>query len=285
MSTEKPIIFHFMDFREYLKAYFEFCKISDPGFSMRTFLGKISHSLSSSGVLSAVITGKRSLSADFRIKLTKMMNLKDKEAKYFQLLVQFNQSKSMDERNHVFRELSRFRESKAKQISQGQYGFYSKWYYLVVWCYFGMVRDQKNPNEIARRISPSLTPSQIEESIRMLLQLGLLRRTANGFEPTENHVTTEKEVQDLVASHHHKEFINMAARMLDEVPPEQRQYNTLVFSISKRAFEAVKERIDAFQEELREILSHDKDEELVYALNMQLYPHTRWETSKAWSKI
>ena len=115
----------------------------------------------------------------------------------------------------------------------------------------------------------------------MLLQLGLLRRTANGFEPTENHVTTEKEVQDLVASHHHKEFINMAARMLDEVPPEQRQYNTLVFSVSKRAFEAVKERIDSFHEELREILSHDKDEELVYALNMQLYPHTRWETSKA----
>jgi uncharacterized protein (TIGR02147 family) len=94
-------------------------------------------------------------------------------------------------------------------------------------------------------------------------------------------VTTEKEVQDLVANHHHKEFIHMAARMLDEVPPEQRQYNTLVFSISKKAFESVKERIDAFQEELREILSHDKNEELICALNMQFYPHTRWETSKA----
>jgi uncharacterized protein (TIGR02147 family) len=281
MAEEKPNIFHFMDFKEYLKSYIEFCKISDPGFSMRTFLGKISHSLASSGVLSAVIAGKRSLSADFRIKLTKMMNLKEKESRYFQLLVQFNQSKSMEERNHLFRELSRFRESKAKRVSQEQYGFYSKWYYLVVWCYFRMVRNQKNPNEIARRISPALTPSQVEESVRMLLQLGLLRRTANGYEPTENHVTTEKEVQDLVASHHHKEFINMAARRLDEVPPEQRQYNTLVFSISKRAFEAVKERIDAFQEELREILSHDKDEELIYALNVQLYPHTRWDTSKA----
>jgi uncharacterized protein (TIGR02147 family) len=281
MAGEKPNIFHFMDFKEFLKAYLDYCKLSDPGFSMRTFLGKISHSLASSGVLSAVIAGKRSLSADFRLKLTKTMNLKEKESRYFQLLVQFNQSKGMEERNQLFRELSRFRESKAKQVSQGQYGFYSKWYYLVVWCYFGMVRNQKNPNEIARRISPALTPSQVEESVRMLLQLGLLRRTANGYEPTENHVTTEKEVQDLVASHHHKEFINMAARRLDEVPPDQRQYNTLVFSMSKRAFEVVKERIDAFQEELREILSHDKDEELIYALNVQLYPHTRWETSKA----
>lgn len=280
MSEERPIIFNYMDFKEYLKAYFEFCKFADPGFSMRTFLGKISHSMASSGILSAVIAGKRSLSSDFRIKLTKTMNLKEKESRYFQLLVQFNQSKSMDERNQLFRELARFRESKAKRVSQGQYGFYSKWYYLVVWCYFGMVRDQRNPNEIARRIWPSLTPGQVEESVRMLLQLGLLRRTANGYEPTESHVTTDREVQDLVANHHHKEFINMSARMLDEVPPEHRQYNTLVFSVSKRAFEAVKERIDAFQEELREILSHDKHEELIYALNMQLYPHTRWETSK-----
>jgi uncharacterized protein (TIGR02147 family) len=280
MAQGKPNIFHFMDFREFLRSYFEYCKLSEPGFSMRTFLGKISHSLSSSGVLSAIISGKRTLSPGFRLKLAKMMNLKEREARYFNLLVQFNQSKSMEERNQLFRELSRFRESKAKQVSQSQYGFYSKWHYLVVWCYLGMVRDQRNPNEIARRIWPPLTPPQVEESVRVLLQLGLIRRTANGYEPTENHVTTEKEVQDLVANHHHKEFIQMATRMLDDVPPEHRQYNTLVFSASRQAFETVKERIEAFQEELREILSHDKDEEMIYALNVQLYPHTRWESSK-----
>jgi uncharacterized protein (TIGR02147 family) len=214
-----------------------------------------------------------------------MMNLREKESRYFHLLVQFNQSKSMEERNQLFRELSRFHDSRAKKVSEGQYGFYSKWYYLVVWCYFGLVRDQRNPNAIARAIFPTLTTAQVEESVRVLLELGLIRRTANGYEPTENHVTTEKEVQDLVANHHHKEFIAMAARMLDEVPPEHRQYNTLVFSISKPAFETVKARIEAFQEELRDILSHDKNEDSIYALNIQLYPHTRWEQPKAGGAI
>ena len=110
----------------------------------------------------------------------------------------------------------------------------------------------------------------------MLLELGLIRRTANGYEPTEAHLTTDKEVQEFVANHHHKEFIHMAGRMLDEVPSDRRHYNTLVFSISRRAFETVKERVAAFQEELRDILTHDKDEELICSLNMQLYPHTRW---------
>jgi uncharacterized protein (TIGR02147 family) len=280
IAMEKPNIFNFMDFREFLRAYFDFCKLSDPGFSMRTFLGKISHSLSSSGVLSAVIAGRRPLGAAFRLKLAKTMDLKDKEQQYFKLLVQFNQAKDMEEKNQLFRELSRFRESKAKQVSQGQYNFYSKWYYLVVWCYFGMVRDQKNPHEIARRIYPALTAAQVEESVRVLLELGLIKRLANGYAPTENHVTTEKEVADLIANQHHKEFIGMAGRMLDEVPAHMRQFNTLVFSISKPAFETVKERIETFQEELREILSHDQGEEMIYALNMQLYPHSRWETSK-----
>ena len=79
----------------------------------------------------------------------------------------------------------------------------------------------------------------------------------------------------MVAHHHHQEFISMASRMIDEAEPQDRQYNTLVFTASRDTFEAVKERIQGFQEELRELFARDKHEDGVYTLAMQLFPNTQ----------
>lgn len=275
MSQVRPNIFKYLDFRDFLQDWFAWRREDEPDFSMRTFLGKVSHGLSSSGILSAILKGKRNLSAALKLKVLRALNLKDKEAQYFNLLVDFNQAKGMEEKNHLFQQLSRFRESKAHIVSEEHYGFYSKWYFLVVWCFFGMNQREKNPNTIAKRIQPSITAAQVEEAIQKLLGWGLIKKTANGYAPTENHIATEAEVRDMVAHHHHKEFISMADRMLDETPPSRRQYQTLVFSVSPGTFETVKERMVAFQEELRELLSRDKGEDSVCALTMQLFPHTR----------
>jgi uncharacterized protein (TIGR02147 family) len=280
MVEKRVNIYQFLDYREFMREYFEHEKLEDQSFSLRTFLSKVSHSLSSSGLLSAVLKGTRNLSPALRLRFSQVMGLKDKEAQYFNLLVQFNQAKSMEEKNHFFQQLSRFRESKAKMVSEGQYGLYSKWYYLVVWCYFGLDKNQKNPQAIAKKIKPYLTAAQVADAIEKLLQLKLIKKTANGYAPTENHVTTEKEVQDMVANHHHKEFIQMAGTMVDAIPPSRRQYNTLVFSVSKESFEIVKERIETFQEELREILNRDKKENMICTLSMQLYPNLEGDFSK-----
>jgi uncharacterized protein (TIGR02147 family) len=271
----RPHLFDYLDYRSYLHDYFNWRKSDEPTFSLRTFMGKVSHGLSSSGILSAVLKGKRKLSPSLRLKFAKAMSLAEKESQYFNLLVQFNEAKSMDEKNHFFAQLSRFRSSRAKLVKEEQFGLYAKWYYLVVWCFFGMDQRQKNPAVIAKRVRPSITAAQAEESIAVLLKLGLIRKLANGYAPTDAHIHTEAEVRELVAQHHHREFLEMATQQLDAVQAEERQYQTLVFSASRATFETVKERMLAFQEELREIFSRDKNEDMVYTLNMQLFPNTR----------
>lgn len=274
-SDKRPNLFDYLDYRTFLNDYFRWCKEDEPSFSLRTFMGKVSHGLSSSGILSAILKGKRKMSPALRIKFTKAMSLSEKETQYFGLLVQFNEAKSMDEKNHCFAQLSRFRSSKAKLVKDEQFGLYAKWYYLVVWCYFGMDQKQKNPVAIAKRVRPSITPAQAEEAINVLLGLGLIRKLANGYAPTDAHIHTEAEVREMVAMHHHREFLDMATRQLDGTAAEDRQYQTLVFSASRATFDVVKERMLAFQEELREIFSRDKHEDMVYTLNMQLFPNTQ----------
>jgi len=269
-----PALFDYLDYRLFLRDFFNWKREAEPAFSLRTFLGKVSHSLASSGILSAVLKGKRKLSPKLRMKFVKALGLKEKEAQYFALLVEFNEARSMDEKNHFFTQLSRFRTSKAKVVREEQFGFYAKWFYLVVWCYFGTNHKERNPAIIAKHIRPNLSAAQVEEAITLLLRLKLLKKTANGYTPTEAHIRTEDEVKEWVAQHHHREFLDMAAHQLDEVSADERQYQTLVFSASHHTFEVVKERMLAFQEELREIFSRDSEEDGVFTLSMQLYPNS-----------
>jgi uncharacterized protein (TIGR02147 family) len=280
----RPNLFDYLDYRLYLTDYFAWRREDEPSFSLRIFMGKVSHGLASSGILSAVLKGKRKLSPSLRVKFIKAMALNDKESQYFTLLVQFNEAKSMDEKNHFFTQLGRFRASKAKLVKEEQFGLYAKWYYLVVWCYFGMDQKQRNPAAISKRLRPSITAAQVEEAITLLLRLGLIRKTANGYATTDAHINTEAEVRELVAQHHHKEFLDMATQQLDATAAEDRQYQTLVFSASRNTFDTVKERMLAFQEELREIFSRDKNEDMIYTLNMQLFPNTRLPESVVGAK-
>jgi uncharacterized protein (TIGR02147 family) len=275
MDKERPNIFLFLNYREFIKDYCKYQKTLTRSFSLRTFSGKISPTLFTSGLLYAILKGKRNLSSSLRPKFVRAMGLKEREAQYFEFLVQFNQGKDMEEKNHYFLQLSQFRGSRAKILGENQYKFFSNWYYPVIWNYFELNQTQSNPAEIAKKIHPNCTPAQVEEAIQLLLNLKLIKKMANGYAVTDKHIATEPEFRGFLAKNYNLQFINMAANLLDSVEPQYRQYNTLVFSTSERGFETIKERIVSFQEELKEIIDREKETDRIYTLSMQLYPNTK----------
>lgn len=273
--AEGPQILQYLDYRDYIRDYCAHQKSVDAGFSQRNFAKDAGLPLSSSSLLPAILKGRRNLSQSLRIKFGKAMGLGEREYRYFDLLVQFNQAKGMTEKNHFFSQLAKFRSSRAHIVGETQYRFFSKWYYSAVWNFFGIEQKQRHPGIIASRIFPPITPSQAEESIRLLLDLGLIRKTASGYTVTDKHLYTEKDVQAMAAKQHIQELTGMAMQVFDTVPPERRQYNALMFSISEEGFQAVKDRIRSFQEELREIIDRDGKEDRIYSLTMQLFPNSQ----------
>ena len=270
-----PIVYQFLNYRDFINDYCKYQKSIDRGFSLRTFSGKISPSLFTSGLLYAILKSKRNMSSTLRPKFVRALGLKEREAQYFEFLVQFNQGKDMEEKNHYFLLLSQFRGSRAKILSENQFKFFSNWYYPVIWNYFELDQSQNSASEIAKKIHPTLTTGQVEEAIDLLLNFKLIKKTANGYAITDKHIGTESEFRSFFAKHYNLQFINMAAMMLDSVESQYRQYNTLVFSTSKRGFETIKARTVSFQEELKEIIDREKDTDRIYTLSMQLYPNTK----------
>ena len=80
---------------------------------MRTFARNPALGISSSGFMSNLIKGTRNLTQRQRLQFVKALHLEAKMAEYFDFLVQFNQAKSLEEKNHFFAYLSKHRGSQA----------------------------------------------------------------------------------------------------------------------------------------------------------------------------
>ncbi len=271
----EPQILQYLDYRNFLRDYYAYRKAVDCGFTQRSFAKDAGLPVSTSSLLPAAIKGRRQLSQNLRIKFGKAMRLGEREYRYFDLLVQFNQAKGMAEKNFFFAQLAKFRSSRAQIVGETEIRYFTKWYYSAVWNYFGIDQKQRHPGIIAANIFPPLTTGQVEESVKLLLELGLIKKTASGYTVTDKHIYTEKDVQALAARQHIHELAGLATEVFESVPAEARQYNALMFSASGEGFKTIKERIRTFQEELREIIDRDRNEDRIYTLTMQLFPNSK----------
>lgn len=275
MKPTPPAVTAYLDFRSYLKDWFRYRKAAQPAYSMRTFARNPALGISSTSFMTNLLKGARNLTQRQRLAFIKALKLEGAEAEYFDSLVQFNQAKTLDEKNYFFAHLSRHRGSQAKLLLERQYAFFAKWHHSVIWNYLGLPRSESAPARIAKHLAEELPPEQVQESLDLLMGMGLIKKTANGYDVAERHLVTDKVFMGQVAKDYHREFLKLAAGALDRYPPEKRQFNVLAFSVSDKGFEAVKQRIAAFLQEVREIVDRDEDMNQVNLLNIQLFPGAR----------
>jgi len=273
-TRKAPSVFGYLDYRLFLADHCRHAKRVDARFSNRVFAVRAGLPVSNASLLSKVIAGKRNLTLDLRFKFGNALGLAGEAFRYFDLLVQFNQAGSTEAKNHFYAELAKYRGSRAKVLASGGYQYYSKWYYSIVRAYFGYDQAEKNPNAIAKRLFPAITGKEVEEAIAVLLDLKLIKRMANGYAVTESHIATEREILDLAAKNRMYEMTRLALEAFNQVPAESREYNALTMYISERGFSSIKERIQSFREELREMVEKDSREDRVYTLTMHFFPNT-----------
>lgn len=247
-------------------------KARDPRFSMRRIHRLLGLSPQSTSFLSGVVRGKRKLSSRLRMRLSGYFKLSAREDQHFELLVRLAQSDDSLERERLFSRLAAQRGTSARKLAETHYRFYGRFHYLVLWNLLGLPKPPRRVEEMAKRIFPPVSIAQIEEALGTLLELGLVHRKANGYGLSERHLTVEKEAQALLFREAHAAALAQALHALREVPAAARRFNSMVFSASPQALEAIKEKLDTLHHEIRFILDRDREEDRIYVLNLQLFP-------------
>jgi uncharacterized protein (TIGR02147 family) len=265
-------IIEYNDYRIFLKEYIQSRREKGLPASNRYFAQKLG--INSNAWLTYVLQGKRNLNKQVVSQLTVLMRFTVNEGRYFEALVQFNQAKTIDERNSWYREMESVRKnSQVRIISSDQYEFYSVWYHSSIRSIIDMFPDFKDYETLAGLLSPPITASEAKKSVALLERLELIFKDAEGiYRVRDKTITTGVYEKTLAIANFQRETMKLAQESLDRVQKTERDISTMTIGISKNALEKIQVLLQETRRKIAEIASADVDSDRVFQLNMQLFP-------------
>jgi uncharacterized protein (TIGR02147 family) len=265
-------IFDFLDYREFLRAFYRDQKDQKRPFSYRAFARRAQ--IRSYNYLQLVMKGERDLSAKMATQFARGCGLGPSETEYFCELVAFGQAKSADERNRAYERLTRFRPFRAAhRLEPAQSAYHERWYMPAIRELVMLPEFRDDPKWIANALQPPISLAQAKEALATLCELGLLVRDDKGrLQQTDSVVTTGKGPHGHHIVNYHRAMISQAMRALDETPRAERDISSVTLSVGSQAMGRLKERIAEFRQEILQMADAFGPAERVIQLNIQLFP-------------
>lgn len=267
-------VMDYADYRIYLKDYYEWAHAIDRSFSHRSIGSGVGSS--SSGWFSDVLKSRQNLTSSQIMKLTHRFRLSEKESDYFEILVQFNQSASLDEKNRYYRKLMALRGMDAKVVGQDRFEYYSKWYYSAIRELLFFHPFRGDFQSLAKKLTPQIRASEAAEAIKLLEKLEFICKDAQGrYRPLETTLKKDASFKSLFAVNFLKANMELGIAALEKFPKEQRHISAMTLSFSEPFMSKAVAEIEALRNRLLALMDEDPRPEKVFQLNLQFFPLTQ----------
>ena len=269
-------IFKYQDYRTYLFDYYKEQKGKHKHFSYRTFSQKAG--IHSSSFLHHVIEGKKNLTKNSIVKISKAIGHTRTESDYFENLVFFNQAKSIADKTHYYTRLIEARQPiEIESIGIEQYEYYAKWYHSVIREIITFFDFQDDYKKLANFVVPSITVSQAKQSVQLLLSLGFISKDEQGrYHQTNTLIKTKPNPTQVFAIQRFQmDMLEVAIKAYDIIPLSERISISTTFTMRKDMIDMFKSRIRELQQEFMELPWSEHDPDQVYQLTVNLFPVSR----------
>lgn len=271
LGDKMPELSEYLDYRQYLKAWYDEAKASNAAYSYTLFAQHLG--FKSKSFLRDVIVGRRNLSQNSIYKIANGLKLSSSKKEFFRLLVAYNQAKSLEEKQNYGIELSKRNSSLSKKtLKQSQFEFYSKWYHQSVRELICQSKFDGDFNQLGKKLKPNISGIEARNSAMLLEEVGLVKKTPIGYEMLDDMVTTGDIVHSRLIEDFHKENLLLAMNSLQEFDESQRTISCLVLGLSHQVAQEVDEEINCFKKRIIELCSQDQPLEEIRHLGLQFFP-------------
>ena len=270
----KPI-YDYHNYRHFIRDYYESHKATDSAFSLRYLSEKAG--VNSSAYFKFLIDGKRNLTKSSILKVAGALNLSVTEAEYFELLVFFNQAKTILEKNRYFELLIEHRKTRHfLTIGESQFDYFSKWYHPVIRELVCMDGFNNNWIELAKSLDPPITPKEARASVKLLLKLGFVSRQPDRYIQSNPVLSTGNSLDDHRIINYQIAMLQHAIAAFDRSQPRERFGSSTTCTLSESDFARY---CDKIRELRRDILENSKtrgtESPRVYQLTVNMFPLSR----------
>ncbi len=268
-------IFKYLDYRKFLRAWYDKKKQTRASFSFRTFSERAG--FRSTNFYKLVMEGKRNLTEESIVKFSTGLKLNKQETEFFHNLVCFNQAKTHEEKDKFYQRLLQSRKyTQLKPIEKHQYEYCSSWYHTVIRELATAKDFDGTPAWIVKRIYPEISEQQVQKSLELLEKLGLLEMAPDGqWKQSSSVVSTGSEVQSLTVFNYHKNLLALSQDILEEVDSEMRDVSAMTLGITRDQIPVLKQKIHEFRQEILKLVSVTSEPEEVAQVNIQMFPLTK----------
>lgn len=269
-------IFAYQDFREYLLAYFDLIKKTNPRYSLRSFSNKIG--FKSKDFISRVMKGEKNLTPSSISKIAVGLSLSSSESQYFESLVLFCQATSKEERAKYSDRVSALRKAsqftKAQTILKAQqYDYYSHWQHSAIRSLIGMHGFDGNYKALGAKLHPKISAAKAQQSVSLLAQLELIAQQENGqWVISSPSISSGNQVPLLAIQSFHTDCLTLARQAIESLPTTDYNISGVTLGISRQKYAQIVERLNEFRKEIAMMTEEDLHADQVYQLNLQLFP-------------
>jgi uncharacterized protein (TIGR02147 family) len=265
-------LFHYFDYQEFLRDYYEEKKRENSFMSFRYLGGKLELD---PGFLLKVMQGKLHLADKSIPLLCSYFKFNDRESEYFAVLVNYNKAKTPSDIKLYFEKLIATRDSKARPVEESHYAFYQKWYHSAIHALLSIYEFRGKFQELGSLLTPSITATEARDSIKLLLRLKMVKKDSDGiYRPTDAFVTSGEKWTSVAIRDFQKESIMLSAQALERYSKEERDISTVTITLHEDELAEVRDRIRQLRQSILAI-DNDTVPNRVYQLNIQLFPVTQ----------
>ena len=275
-GTNHVSIFHFDEYRKYLRAVLDEKTRRNPSFSLRAFARAAKVSASH---LSRTLNGESKLSATSARQIALALNSSAEEADHFLGLIELEQAADDVDRRRILKRLSRNQPSRAKVLSIEHFRLIAEWYHFAILNLPNLRGFRSDISWVAKRLG--IRPIEARLAVERLLMLGLMHKTPKGLKAAEEvDLQTTDDISSAAIQENHTQHLNLAQNALREVPIELREFNNLTLSMNladvSRAKKALRDFIDKFNRDHESVPGQE-----LFQLNVQFYLLSKSERGKS----
>ena len=266
-------VFEYSDYRQFLRDYYEQHKAVNPSFSYRYLSQKAG--INSAPFFKFIIEGKRNLTKATILKTCVGLKLSDREAEYFENLVFFNQGKTIAEKNYYFERLVETqRHRSVAKIREDQFEYFTEWYHCVIREAVCMIDFKEDYAMLAKFLHPPITSKEAAKSVKLLLNLGFLKKVDNRYYQSDPVLSTGYGLVSHQLINFQIMMLNKAIVAFDHCKKEERLTSATTIAVSRQTYDKMVRKLRAVRAELLELARCDTDPERVYELTINLFPLT-----------
>ena len=210
MDVERPSVFRYHEYQEFLKDWVAYLKKTLPRFSLR----KLSTQADlSPGYLPQVLSGGIALSMKALVKLLPHLQLDSSERVYFEHLVKLCTSDSPDARIEALGRMKKFSSYRRNNPNEAQFfGYMSRWYYIAIREMAHLPDFKADPAWIQARLRSKISLDEIQEALNFLSTNGFIEIRPDGTVVSSKELLTcAGGVYRTVLTHYHKEMFSRSA--------------------------------------------------------------------------